>query len=285
MARIGIGGTGLGLLLHADVIAPFLVRHGSTQQKLQWLPRIASGETILALCMTERGAGSDIKNLATTAERAGDEWVINGSKVFITNAGTRHRAQHFQPSDAQTGGIAGGTMAIMQLSACSVCAALFLVGLSTAAGAEDPAWVGTFVSEEQTDAGIQKAIDAATADMNFLTRSVARGRLKKTNSLHKRIAITRQVVMIGVSFDERRPIEMPADGSLIKWTREDGEILDVSARAEEGRLVQTFKAEDGQRMNSFIAEDAERLTLEVQVTSPRLSKPLTYSVRYRRAEK
>jgi hypothetical protein len=173
-------------------------------------------------------------------------------------------------------------MAVMQLSACSVCAALFLVGLSTAAGAEDPAWVGTFVSEEQTDAGIQKAIDAATADMNFLTRSVARGRLKKTNSLHERIAITRQVVMIGVSFDERRPIEMPADGSPIKWTREDGEILDVSARAEEGRLVQTFKAEDGQRVNSFIAEDAGRLTLEVQVTSPRLSKPLTYSVRYRR---
>ena len=170
----------------------------------------------------------------------------------------------------------------MQTAACSVCAALLLVGLSTAARAEEPAWVGTFVSEEQTDAGIQKAIDAATADMNFLTRSVARGRLKKTNSLHRRIAITRQVVMMSVKFDERRPIEMPADGSLIKWTREDGEILDVSARAENGRLVQTFKAEDGQRVNSFIAEDADRLTLEVQVTSPRLSKPLTYMVRYRR---
>ena len=88
--------------------------------------------------------------------------------------------------------------------------------------------------------------------------------------------------MIGVSFDERRPIEMPADGSPIKWTREDGEIFDVFARAEDGRLVQTFKAEDGQRVNSFSAEDAERLTLEVEVTSPRLSKPLKYSVRYRR---
>jgi hypothetical protein len=172
----------------------------------------------------------------------------------------------------------------MQPAACSVCAALLLVGLSTAARAEEPAWVGTFVSEEQTDAGIQKAIDAATADMNFLTRSVARGRLKKTNSLHRRIAITRQVVMMSVRFDERRPIEMPADGSLIKWTREDGEILDVSARAENGRLVQTFKAEDGQRVNSFIAEDADRLTLEVEFTSPRLSKPLTYIVRYRRSD-
>ena len=170
----------------------------------------------------------------------------------------------------------------MQSSACSVCAALLLVGLSTAARAEEPAWVGTFVSEEQTDAGIQNSIDAATADMNFLTRSVARGRLKKTNSLHRRIAITRQAVIISVKFDERRPIEMPVDGSLIKWTREDGEILDVFARAEDGRLVQTFKAEDGQRVNSFSAEDAERLTLEVEVTSPRLSKPLKYVVRYRR---
>jgi hypothetical protein len=170
----------------------------------------------------------------------------------------------------------------MQPSTRSFCAALLLVALSTAAHSEEPSWVGTFVSEEQTDADIQKAIDAATADMNFLTRSVARGRLKKTNSLHRRIAITRQVVIISVRFDERRPIEMPADGSLIKWTREDGEIFDVSARAEHGQLVQTFKAEDGERVNSFSAEDAERLTLEVQVTSPRLSKPLTYSVRYRR---
>jgi hypothetical protein len=56
----------------------------------------------------------------------------------------------------------------------------------------------------------------------------------------------------------------------------------VSARAEHGRLVQTFKAEDGQRVNSFSAEDPERLTLEVEITSPRLSKPLKYSVRYRR---
>ena len=172
----------------------------------------------------------------------------------------------------------------MQVSTCSVCAALLLVGLSTAARAEDPTWVGTFVSEEQSDAGIQNAIEAATADMNVLTRSVARGRLKKTNPLYKRIVITRQVVMIGVSFDERRPIEMPVDGSVIKWTREDGEILAVSARAEDGRLVQTFKAEDGQRVNSFRAEDAERLTLEVEIASPRLSKSLTYTVRYRRTD-
>ncbi len=169
----------------------------------------------------------------------------------------------------------------MQRSASCICA-LMLVGLSTAAGAQESLWAGTFVSEEQSDAGIQKAIEAATADMNFLTRSVARGRLKKTNPLYRRVTITRQVVLISVKFDERKAVEMPADGSVIKWTSEDGEIYDVSARSENGRLVQTFKAEDGQRVNSFSAEGTERLTLEVQVTSPRLPKPLTYVVHYRR---
>ena len=171
----------------------------------------------------------------------------------------------------------------MQRSTRSICAALLLLGLNTVARAEEPSWVGVFVNDEQSDAGVQKAIEAAVADMNFITRPVARSRLKKTNSPAHRIAITRQGETISVRFDERKPAEMPADGSVVKWTGEDGEQFDVFARAENARLVQTFKAEDGQRVNSFIAEDAQRLTLEVQVTSPRLPKPLTYTLRYRRA--
>lgn len=85
MARLGIGGTGLGIALHADVIAPFIVRHGSESQKRQWLPRMARGEIIGALGMTERCAGSDVRNMQTSARRAQGEWVINGSKAFITN--------------------------------------------------------------------------------------------------------------------------------------------------------------------------------------------------------
>ena len=158
-----------------------------------------------------------------------------------------------------------------------------LLLLTTAARAEDPSWVGVFVNDEQSDAGIQKAIEAAVADMNFLTRPIARSRLKKTNSMAKRIVISRQGETISVRFDERKPAEMPADGSAVKWTGEDGEQFDVFARTDDGRLVQTFKAEDGQRVNAFTAEDAQRLTLEVQVTSPRLPKPLTYAVRYKRA--
>jgi hypothetical protein len=165
-------------------------------------------------------------------------------------------------------------------------AVLLVLGLSTAARAEEPTWVGIFVNDEQSDADIQKAIEAATADMNFITRPIARSRLKKTNSLAHRIAITRQGETITVRFDQRKPAGMPADGGVVKWTGEDGEQFDVFARAGDDRLVQTFKAEDGQRVNSFTPEDAQRLRLEVQVTSPRLPKPLSYTVRYRReAEK
>lgn len=85
MARLGIGGTGLGILLHADVIAPFLVRHGSESQKRHWLPRMARGETIGALGMTERCAGSDVRAMQTRARRGNGEWTIDGSKAFITN--------------------------------------------------------------------------------------------------------------------------------------------------------------------------------------------------------
>jgi acyl-CoA dehydrogenase len=85
LARVGVGGTGLGVLLHADVIAPFIIRLGSNYQKQQWLPRMANGEAIGALGMTERGAGSDARAIATSARRDGNEWVINGSKIFITN--------------------------------------------------------------------------------------------------------------------------------------------------------------------------------------------------------
>ena len=171
----------------------------------------------------------------------------------------------------------------MQRSACYICAALLILQVSTAARAEEPSWVGIFVNDEQSDAGVLKAIEAAVADMNFLTRPIARSRLKKTNSLAHRIAISRQGEMITVRFDQRKPAEMPVDGRVVKWTGEDGEQFDVFAGAGNDRLVQTFKAEDGQRVNSFTPEDAQRLMLEVQVTSPRLPKPLTYTVHYKRA--
>ncbi|MEI8240412.1 MAG: acyl-CoA dehydrogenase family protein [Actinomycetota bacterium] len=81
----GIGGAGQGLTLHNDITTPYFVEYCNEQQAARWLPGIASGELITAIAMTEPGTGSDLASIATTAVRDGDEYVLNGSKTFITN--------------------------------------------------------------------------------------------------------------------------------------------------------------------------------------------------------
>ncbi|MBB2497101.1 acyl-CoA dehydrogenase family protein [Aquipseudomonas ullengensis] len=81
--RSGVSGWSLGV--HSDITAPYIVRLGTEEQKQKWLPKICTGETVLAIAMTEPGTGSDLKAVRTTAVRDGDEWVINGSKTFISN--------------------------------------------------------------------------------------------------------------------------------------------------------------------------------------------------------
>ena len=79
------GTTGLGWTLHSDIAVPYIVRYGNEEQKQRYLPRCVSGELITAIAMTEPGAGSDLQGTKTTAVLDGDEWVLNGSKTFITN--------------------------------------------------------------------------------------------------------------------------------------------------------------------------------------------------------
>lgn len=86
MARAGA--TGPTFYLHSDIVAPYLVDFGTPEQKAQWLPRMASGEVIVALGMSEPSGGSDVQSIRTQALREGDEYVINGQKVFITNGHT-----------------------------------------------------------------------------------------------------------------------------------------------------------------------------------------------------
>jgi acyl-CoA dehydrogenase len=80
-----VGNTGFFISLHNDVIAPYLTTYGSEEQKKKWLPRCVSGETILAVGMTEPGAGSDLKGIRTMAVEKSDHFVVNGSKTFISN--------------------------------------------------------------------------------------------------------------------------------------------------------------------------------------------------------
>jgi len=71
--------------IHADIVAPYLVELTTEEQKKRWLPGVASGELLVAIGMTEPSGGSDLAALRTTAVRDGEEWVLNGSKTFITN--------------------------------------------------------------------------------------------------------------------------------------------------------------------------------------------------------
>ncbi len=75
----------VGFSLHADVAAPYMVAYTTAEQKARWLPGIAAGELILAIAMTEPGAGSDLAGVRTTAIRDGDAYILNGQKTFITN--------------------------------------------------------------------------------------------------------------------------------------------------------------------------------------------------------
>ncbi|MBP6778178.1 MAG: acyl-CoA dehydrogenase family protein, partial [Piscinibacter sp.] len=79
------GATGPQFGLHSDIVAPYILHVGSEAQKRHWLPRMASGEAIAAIAMTEPGAGSDLAGVLTTARRDGDEYVIRGQKIFISN--------------------------------------------------------------------------------------------------------------------------------------------------------------------------------------------------------
>ena len=82
LARRGISGFGQGV---HSIAAHYVLNYGTEEQKQRWLPRMASGELIGAIAMTEPGAGSDLKGIRTRAVRDGDQYVINGSKIFITN--------------------------------------------------------------------------------------------------------------------------------------------------------------------------------------------------------
>ena len=74
-----------GIVLQSDVIADYFQNFGTEEQKSRWLPPMVTGDAITAIAMTEPGTGSDLKAIRTTAIRDGDEYVINGSKTYITN--------------------------------------------------------------------------------------------------------------------------------------------------------------------------------------------------------
>ncbi len=85
LSQSTFGGFIITVLVHTDMASPHLHHAGSAAQKARYLPGVVAGETITAVAISEPGAGSDVAGMRTTAKREGDEWVINGTKMFITN--------------------------------------------------------------------------------------------------------------------------------------------------------------------------------------------------------
>lgn len=86
LGRAGV--VGFGNSVHSGIVAPYILHYGTQEQKQKWLPRMASGELVAAIAMTEPGTGSDLQGIATSARKDGDHYVITGQKTFLTNGQT-----------------------------------------------------------------------------------------------------------------------------------------------------------------------------------------------------
>ena len=171
---------------------------------------------------------------------------------------------------------------VLTLCLVLLCSATFLDS-STLVAAQDSALDGTYILDEPDSDNVNKVIEDAVGKLNFVTRDIARDRLKKLNPAYHQVAITSSPNEISVTVDNQRPLRTPAKGAPVAWVGPDGRRVNASMQLADRRLAQTFTSADGRRVNDYtLSPDGRTLTMQVTETSPRLSQTITYKQVYRR---
>ena len=163
-----------------------------------------------------------------------------------------------------------------------LCSAIFL-GSSTLAAAQESRLDGTYILDEADSDNMNAVIEDAVGKLNFVTRDIARERLKKLNPAYRQVAIASSSNEISVTVDNQPPLRTPAKGAPVAWVSPDGGKVNVSMQLAGRSLAQTFTSADGRRVNDYtLSPDGRTLTMQVRETSPRLSHTITYKQVYRR---
>jgi hypothetical protein len=163
-----------------------------------------------------------------------------------------------------------------------LCSTFFLAS-TTLPAAQNSDLDGTYILDETDSDNVNEVIEDAVGKLNFLTRDIARGRLKKLNPTYRQVAIASSPDEISVTVDNQRPLRTPAKGTPVAWVDPDGGKVNVSMALEGRRLAQTFTSGEGRRVNDYtLSADGRTLTMEVKETSPQLPQSITYKQVYRR---
>ena len=157
-----------------------------------------------------------------------------------------------------------------------LCSAIIL-GSSTLAAARESGLDGIYFLDATDSDNMNEVIEDAVGKLNFLTRDIARERLKKLNPAYRQIAITSSPNEISVTVDNQPPLRTPAKGAPVAWVGPHGAKVNASMQLAGRRLAQTFTSADGRRVNNYtLGPDGRTLTMQVTETSPQLSETITY---------
>jgi hypothetical protein len=177
-------------------------------------------------------------------------------------------------------------MSNFALTLCLVllCSAIF-PGSSAPTAAQKSGLDGTYILDEAASDNITAAIGSVVGQLNFVTRPIARGRLKKLNPIYRQVAIASSPNELSVTVDSQPALRSPATGTPVAWVGPDGGKANVSMHLAGGHLVQTFTSADGRRVNDYtLNPDGRTLIMQVTETSPRLSQAIKYKQVYRRVK-